>query len=86
MINSRLTDSARFTKRVIELVREHKLDYMDAIMQFVEEAGIEIEYAAQLVKRCEPIRQMLEAELVDARVLASPKDKPVALTNFMIDG
>lgn len=79
----RINDSANFTRRVLQLVRDEKLEYMDAIMKYVEETGIEVEYAATLVKRCAPILQQLEAELVENRMLnVSP---PISLTTFMTD-
>lgn len=80
---SKVNDSAHFMRRIIELVRDKKLDYLDAIMLYCEETGIEVEYAATLVKRCGPIMQQLEAEMVEARVLPAPK--AVSLTTFMID-
>lgn len=80
---SKINDSQHFVRRIIELVRDHKLEYMEAIMYYIDENGIEIEYAAALVKRCGPIMQMLEAELVDNRMLPAPR--AVSLTTFMVD-
>ena len=80
---SKINDSAHFMRRIIELVRDKKMPYLDAIMQYVEETNIEVEYAAALVKRCGPIQQMLEAELIEDRVLPAPK--AVSLTTFMVD-
>ncbi len=80
---SKINDSAHFMRRIIELVRDHKMEYLDAIMTYVDETGIEVEYAAALVKRCGPIQQMLEAELIENRMLPAPK--AVSLTTFMVD-
>ena len=85
MVHNRVHDSAHFMKRIIVLVRDERMEYLDAIMRYCEETGIEVEYAATLVKRCGPIMQMLEAELIDNRVLPSPRNKAVSLTTFMID-
>jgi hypothetical protein len=85
MVHNKVNDTSHFMKRIIVLVRDHKMDYLDAIMKYCEETGIEVEYAATLVKRCGPIMQMLEAEMVDNRVISSGKDKPVSLTTFMVD-
>jgi hypothetical protein len=80
---SKINDSAHFMRRIIELVRDHKMEYLDAIMTYVDETGIEVEYAAALVKRCGPIQQMLEAELIENRMLPAPQ--AVSLTTFMVD-
>ena len=80
---TRVNDTAHFMTRIIKLVRDEKLEYLDAIMKYCEETGIEVEYAATLVKRCAPIMQQLEAELVENRVLPAPK--AVSLTTFMSD-
>jgi hypothetical protein len=85
MVQNKVNDSAHFMNRIVVLVRDEKLEYLDAIMKYCEETGIEVEYAATLVKRCEPIKQMLEAELIDSRVLPSPREKTVSLTTFMVD-
>ncbi len=85
MVQNKVNDTARFMRRIIELVRDEKLEYLDAIMKYCEETGIEVEYAATLVKRCTPIQQMLEAELIESRVLPSPRDAAVSLTTFMVD-
>ena len=81
----KVNDTASFMKRIIVLVRDEKLEYLDAIMKYCEETGIEVEYAAALVKRCGPIMQMLEAELVENRTLQPPREKPVSITSFMVD-
>lgn len=83
MVHDKVNDTAHFMKRIIVLVRDEKLEYLDAIMKYCEETGIEIEYAATLVKRCGPIMQMLEAEMIEQRVLPTPK--AYSLTNFMVD-
>lgn len=83
MVQNKVNDTAHFMRRIVVLVRDEKLEYLDAIMQYCEETGIEVEYAATLVKRCGPIMQMLEAELIENRVLPAPK--AVSLTTFMID-
>jgi len=82
MVN-KMNDSAHFMRRIIELVRDEKLEYLEAIIQYTEETGIEVEYAATLVKRCGPIQQMLEAECIENRILPAPK--AVSLTTFMVD-
>lgn len=83
MVANKMNDSAHFMRRIIELVRDDNMEYMEAIMYYVNETGIEVEYAAALVKRCGPIHQMLEAELIEQRVL--PSVKAVSLTTFMVD-
>lgn len=83
MVQNKVNDTAHFMRRIVELVRDQKMEYLDAIMLYCEETGIEVEYAATLVKRCGPIHQMLEAELVESRVLPAPK--AVSLTTFMVD-
>lgn len=55
-------DAASFAKKIEELVRYHRMDYMEAIMYFCESNGLEVEAVASLVKRSEPIRQKLEAQ------------------------
>lgn len=62
-------DSATFSKQVEELVKFHSMEYLEAIMHFGEQNGLEIEAIASLVKRSDPIKQKLEAQAREARVL-----------------
>lgn len=64
-------DSNTFAKKVEEMVRFRGLDYMDAIIQFCAEEGLDVEAAGALVRRCEPIRQKLEAEVTRSNLLKS---------------
>ena len=62
-------DAATFAKKIEELVKFHRMDYMEAIMHFCDENGLEVEAVASLVKRSEPIRQKLEAQCRENRLL-----------------
>ena len=73
-------DTATFSRTIEEYVRFRGLDYMDAIMLFCEENGLEIESAAAMVKRSEPIRQRLEAECIRNRTIQSSNNS--SLTDF----
>lgn len=71
-------DTTTFAKKVEEIVRDHSMDYMEAILFFCEENGIEVEAIASLVKRSEPIRQKLEAQCISSRMLGRSRAGPVA--------
>ena len=62
-------DAAGFARRIEDMVRFEKMDYLEAIMHFAETNGMEVEAVASLVKRSEPLRQKLEAELIGSRAL-----------------
>jgi hypothetical protein len=62
-------DAASFSKKIEEMVKFQHMDYLEAIMHFCEENGLEVEAVAALVKRSEPIRQKLEAQARASRVL-----------------
>lgn len=62
-------DAASFSKKIEELVRYHRMDYMEAILHFCELNGLEVEAVASLVKRSEPIRQKLEAQCKASRLI-----------------
>lgn len=62
-------DSASFAKKVEELVKFEGMDYMEAILHFCDINGLEVEAAASLVKRSEPIRQKLEAQAKASRLI-----------------
>lgn len=62
-------DSGAFSKRIEEYVKFRKLGYLDAIVLFCEENKMEVEAVAPLVKRASAIKEKLEAECRNNRLV-----------------
>lgn len=84
MVNAKTTDSEHFVRTIHHWVGVERLEWLEAIMRYVEEYGVEVEYVANLVRRNQPVLQQLEAELVQRRVLKN-ESTALSLTSFMID-
>ncbi len=48
-MSPKLDEMERFSKRIIELVNEDNIGYIDAITEHCENIGLEIEVAAKLI-------------------------------------
>jgi hypothetical protein len=58
-----------FARTIEDLVTNHGLNYMEAIMHYADSSGLEIEVVASMVKRSEPIRAKFEAYCKSAALL-----------------
>lgn len=59
---ARSISSDRFYKELEALVKNHKLNYMDAVVFFCEKYDIEIETAASMIKGNSRIKSQLQME------------------------
>jgi len=66
-----------FSQRIEDLVERKPMPYMDAILQVVEDTGIEIEAAAKLINR--NIKEQLEFQSQELNLLQdnSPSRLPI---------
>jgi hypothetical protein len=62
-----LSDMEKFSDRINKIVQDDKLEYIDAIVHFCEESGIEVEIAAKLITPA--IRQKIEFEAMQNRLI-----------------
>lgn len=51
-----------FSIKIIDLVKKNKLEYIDAIITYCEESGLEFEIAAKLITPA--IKQHIESEAI----------------------
>lgn len=78
-------DSSNFAKSIEELVTFKKMDYMEAIIHFCDKNGLEIEAAAAMVRRSEPLRVKLEAQAMATRQLGRKAAPPTPSLDGFID-
>lgn len=62
-----LSDMENFSDKINKIVQNDNLEYIDAIVHFCEESGIEIEIAAKLITPA--IRQKIESEAIQNRLI-----------------
>ena len=48
-MSPKLDEMEKFSKRIIELVEKDNIGYIDAITEYCEDIGLEIEVAAKLI-------------------------------------
>lgn len=59
---SKVINSETFYKEIESLVKNYKLDYIDAIVHYCDKNQIELEVAASLVKSNGRIKSVVQAE------------------------
>jgi hypothetical protein len=63
------TEKEKFSKTIIELAANLKIDHIDAMTTYCERNSIEIEMAAKLIN--ESLRQRIKSDAIESRVLPS---------------
>jgi|SaaInlV_165m_DNA_1040744.scaffolds.fasta_scaffold248384_1 hypothetical protein len=77
-----MIDSNSFCIKIERLVKERRMDIMDAVLHYCQENEMEIETAATLLNRNKKIMELLEIEAKGNRLL---KDNTMYAT-LPIDG
>jgi ribosomal silencing factor RsfS len=69
IVFEKLISSAKFAEDVEKLIISHKLNYIDAIVQYCTNNNIEIETIASIVKQNPKIKAELQSEYEDLNYL-----------------
>ncbi len=74
---SKIMSSDDFYKDIDDLVKLHKIPYMDAIILYCERSGVEIETAAAMIKGNFRIKSQLQQEGEQLHFLPKTAKLPV---------
>ena len=66
-----------FTKEIEKLVLEKKMEYIDAVMQFCDKNGVDIETAASLIKSNAKLKASIQVEAENLNYLPKTKQLPL---------
>jgi hypothetical protein len=69
MINLKIKTPSQFALEIEMVVKEKKIDYLDAVMYYVEKNNIEVETAASLIKSSQILKGKIAAEAEQLRLL-----------------
>lgn len=66
-----------FSKEIDELVKNSKIDYIDAVIYYCEKHGIEIETAASMIKSSSKIKGLIQHEAEEMNYIAKSAKLPI---------
>ena len=69
MINLKIKTPSQFALEIEMVVKEKNIDYLDAVMYYVEKNNIEVETAASLIKSSQILKGKIAAEAEELRLL-----------------
>lgn len=75
-------DVVAFSKKIEEMVSTENMNYVEALVAYADQNGIEVEAVAAMVRRSEPIKQKLESFARGANLLTR-KSATAVLTAFL---
>jgi hypothetical protein len=69
MIDLKIKTPSQFALEIEMVVKEKKIDYLDAVMYYVGKNNIEVETAASLIKSSQILKGKIAAEAEQLRLL-----------------
>ena len=69
MIELKINTPSQFAMEIEKIVKEKSIEYLDAVMYYVEKNGIEVETAASLIKSSQILKAKITTEAEDLRLL-----------------
>ena len=69
MIDLKIKTPSQFALEIEMVVKEKNIDYLDAVMHYVEKNNIEVETAASLIKSSQILKGKIAAEAEELRLL-----------------
>lgn len=67
-----------FQREIENIVRERKIEYMDAVVLYCEETGLEIEVAGQLVRSSPKMKALIQNEAENLNYLPKSAKLPLS--------
>lgn len=74
---TKVISSDKFYKEIETLVKNHKLNYIDAVVHYCEKNEIEIEAAASMIKSNMRIKSQVQSEGEELRFLPRTAKLPI---------
>ena len=75
MIQKNIRTPTQFVAEVEIIVKEKKMNYLDACLEYARMANVEIESIASLIKGSQVLRAKVQADAEDQRLLKSSSAK-----------
>ena len=72
----KLISANQFATDIESMRRDGKLEYVDAIVSWCEKNGVEVEYAASIVKKDPVLRSKLQVEAEDKNIVKKTAKLP----------
>lgn len=66
-----------FMKAIEELAALKKIEYIDAVLLYCSETGLEVETAGQLIKQCGKIKAKIQLEAEEMNYLPKSAKLPI---------
>lgn len=66
-----------FVKEIEQYVKEHKLDYIDAVLHYCEKNSLELETVASMIKSSSKIKAKIQQEAEDNNCLPKTNRLPI---------
>lgn len=67
-----------FQREIEAIVQERKVDYMDAVIMYCEETGLEVEVAGQLVRSSPKMKALIQNEAETLNYLPKSAKLPLS--------
>lgn len=71
------TSNTTFSQDIEKMNKESKIEYIDAIVGWCEKHNLEVEYAAQLIKRDPVLKAKLQVEAENLNYIKKPSRLPI---------
>jgi len=72
-----MLDSIEMLRAIERKVEDTGAEYFDVIVEYCERNGIEIETAAAIIKKSEPLKSKLQVEAEDMNLLPKTRRLPI---------
>lgn len=66
-----------FVKEIEQYVKEHRIDYIDAVLHYCDKNSLELETVAAMIKSSSKIKAKIQQEAEDNNVLPKTNKLPV---------
>jgi hypothetical protein len=77
MTNIKVKNVSDFTQEIEHLVQKYKLDYMDAVLFYAEQHGLEIETVASIIRNSTKIKSKIQIQAEELNFLPKTSRLPL---------
>lgn len=71
------TSNTTFSQDIEKMNKDSNIEYIDAIVEWCEKHNLEVEYAAQLIKRDPVLKAKLQVEAENLNFIKKPSRLPI---------
>jgi isopropylmalate/homocitrate/citramalate synthase len=72
-----LNSNTTFSQDIEKMNKEYNIEYIDAIVEWCEKHNLEVEYAAQQIKRDPVLKAKLQVEAENLNYIKKPNRLPI---------